>query len=63
MVTALGVILGSGLEALASYFWPSLRPGLIASIVAIVGFGTGWWWFATVGERWLAEDEADRSDE
>jgi hypothetical protein len=62
MLTALGAILGNGLDALARHFWPGLAPGIVAPIAAIVGFGAGWWWFATVGDRWLAEDEADRSD-
>jgi hypothetical protein len=55
--TGLGVLLGDVLEALAAWYWPSLSHGVIASAMAITGFGVGWWCFATVGRRWFAEDQ------
>jgi hypothetical protein len=63
MLTALGALLGSGLDALARHFWPGLAPGIVPSAAAVVGFGAGWCWFATVGQRWLDEDKSDREEE
>ena len=57
ILTALGVLLGSVIEALATAYSADLPHGVIASTMAIVGFGLGWCCFATVGRRWIAEDQ------
>jgi hypothetical protein len=31
----------------------------VAAIPALLGFGLGWWCFATVGCGWMAEDELE----
>jgi hypothetical protein len=63
MLTALGAILGTGIDALARQFWSGLAPGITPVTLALVGFGAGWCWFGTVGQRWLDEDETDPEDE
>jgi hypothetical protein len=63
MLTALGAILGTGIDALARLFWSGLAPGIIPVTAALLGFGAGWCWFATVGQRWLDEDQSNWKDE
>jgi hypothetical protein len=57
VMTVVGVLLGSILDSVIRDFWPSLAPRVVAPAAAIVGNAVGWWFFATVGQRWLDEDE------
>jgi len=57
VLTALGVLLGDVLESALAAFGPGVPHGVLAATMAIVGFGLGWWCFATVGRRWIADDQ------
>jgi hypothetical protein len=59
VLSALGVLLGDVLETVIVAIRPGVPHGAIAAAMAIVGFGLGWWCFATVGHRWIADDQRE----
>jgi hypothetical protein len=55
--TALGLVAGSLIDALVRTALPATPHGLVATVPTVIGFSLGWWCFATVGGRWMAEDQ------
>jgi hypothetical protein len=59
LLTTVGVLAGSLFDGLIRTLRPETRHGIVAAIPALLGFGLGWWCFATVGCGWMAEDELE----
>ncbi len=59
LASALGVGLGIGLRTMLSAVSPML--GELAEVfAAVLGFGLGWWWYVSAGNRWAAETGESR---
>lgn len=56
IASALGVVVGLALDSSARVFWPAAGRATVAVLVAALGHSLGWWWYATVGQRWMAGD-------
>lgn len=59
VLTVLGVLLGDVVETAIAAFRPVVQHGVVPAAMAIVGFGLGWWCFATVGRRWITDDQRE----
>ncbi len=53
-LTALGVALGLTLGAAVRGLWPTASQATIEVLTGVLGFDLAWWWYATVGQRWIA---------
>ncbi len=56
VATGLGTLFGIVLDGLTRLLWPTVGSTTIEVLVAVAGFNLGWAWYATVGQRWTAND-------
>lgn len=60
IATGLGAILGGALELMVWLVGHPVDHRAAAAAGAIIGCGLGWYWYATVGRRWInSENEVD----